>query len=46
MLLIVINHKKPQDQQPSEETAHNPYDGMNVPDCPGQRGEEQERRRE
>ena len=34
MLLIVINHKEPENQQTAEKTAHNPADHMEIPERP------------
>jgi hypothetical protein len=42
MLLIVINHKEPENQQPAEKTADNPADKKEIPKgpCHGHRQEE------
>ena len=43
MLLIVINHKQPENEQPGEKTAENPAGPMKVPKSP-RNGNRQEKR--
>src|SRR5437762_2354681 len=43
MLLIVVNHEKPQIKQPCENTAYDPPCQMEVPKCPRHRARQQGR---
>jgi hypothetical protein len=46
MLLIVINHKKPEQKQPGQKTADNPAGQMEIPERPRNGARQKKRRRE
>ena len=46
MLLIVVNHKKPEYEQPGENTAHNLADKIEVPESARKANRQQKRSRE